>query len=132
MLERRHRNRARELEAWVARHPAADRPLAVFGWLAEWYGRDGARGCAFLNAAAELADTGDPARRAVEREKRWLLGLLSDLAREAGLREPERTASQLLLLIDGVAGRAVVGGPVAARAAVEDARQAAERLVGGG
>src|SRR4051794_839892 len=55
VLEARHARRAEELSAWVDREPdPGRRPLAVFAYLAAWYGRDGDRGCAFLNAAAEL------------------------------------------------------------------------------
>ena len=67
----------------------------MFAWLGDWYGRDGARGCGFLNAAAELPDRDDAARLVVSREKDWLLDLLSRLVREAGVREPDRLASQL-------------------------------------
>lgn len=132
VLEGRGARRAAELQAWVMGEddPRA-RPLAVFGYLEQFYEREGARGCAFLNAAAELVDAeaGAAARAAVVGEKRWLLDLLTDLARGAGLSEPERLGSQLLLLVDGVSGRVVVGGPVAARAALHDAVRAAELLV---
>lgn len=32
----------------------ADRPLAVFDWLGDWFAEDGFRGCAFINAYGEL------------------------------------------------------------------------------
>lgn len=130
VLEQRHLQRAAELRAWVEQTgDARQRPLAVFAWLADWYRRDGARGCAFLNTAAEIPDRDDPARLVVSREKRWLLEFLIHLVRDAGLAQPERLASQMLLLIDGVSGRALVEGPEAASHAVDDARQVAELLV---
>jgi AcrR family transcriptional regulator len=130
VLERRHEERAAELKTWVARtRDPRKRPLAVFGWLRDWYRRDGARGCGFLNAAAETPDRDDPARRVVSREKRWLLDLLAELARDAGLARPALLASQLLLLIDGVSGRVLVEGPEAAPRAVADATRVAELLV---
>jgi AcrR family transcriptional regulator len=128
-LEQRHTQRRIELEAWVAE--VADprqRPLAVFDWLATWYARDGARGCGFLNAAAELPDPDDPARRVVQAEKRWLQEFLSTLCDEAGLRHPNRLGSQLLLLVDGVSGRVLVEGPSAAASAIADATCVAELL----
>ena len=129
VLERRHQRCRIELEAWVRQVPdVRQRPLAVFGWLADWYARDGARGCGFLNAAAELPDPEDPARRVVQAEKRWLESFLTDLCRDAGLSEPRLLGSQLLLLMDGVSGRAVVGGPRAALDAVVDASRAADLL----
>jgi AcrR family transcriptional regulator len=131
VLEARHATRAAELQAWVMREAdPRERPLAVFSWLAGWYERAGERGCAFLNAAAELVAADDAARRAVVAEKRWLLAFLTGLVRDAGLAGPERLASQLLLLVDGVGGRVVVEGPVAAQEAVVDATRAAELLIG--
>ena len=131
-LEARHARRTDELAAWIAREDdPRERVLAVFGYLGDFYAREGERGCAFLNAAAELP-AGDPATRAaVAAEKDWLLGWLADLARDAGLATPERLASQLLLLVDGIAGRVVVGGRAAAPGAVADAELAARALVAG-
>lgn len=129
-LQRRHERRREELEAWVAQVPdPGQRPLAVFGWLAGWYARDGARGCGFLNAAAELPGGDDPARGVIREEKRWLQGYLAGLSAAAGLRDPDLLGSQLLLLVDGVSGRAVVDGASAAQAAVADAGRVADLLV---
>jgi len=102
--------------------------LAVFEWLEGFYARDGARGCAFVNAAAELTEPG-PGREAAVREKAWLRGELTRRARGAGLRAPERLGSQLALLVDGVAARVVVDGHAAAARAVADATAAARALV---
>jgi len=130
VLSARHERRAEELEAWVRREPdPRRRPLAVFGYLKRFYAHEGARGCAFLNAAAELRHDDDAARRAIVAEKAWLLGLLARLCEEAGVREPERVASQLLLLVDGIGGRVVVHGPAAAPGAIADAEAAAARLL---
>ncbi|WP_217242473.1 TetR/AcrR family transcriptional regulator [Streptomyces sp. AC555_RSS877] len=132
-LRHRHDQAAAELGEWLAgvADPAA-RPLAVFSWLAHRYETKGRRGCAFLNAAAEVVDPADPVRQAVRGEKRWLLGLLTTLCAEAGTTAPELRASQLLLLIDGVAGRVVVEGPEAAARAVADAADAAAALLAAG
>ena len=117
VLAERHERRVRELSE-------ASDPLDVFAHLADFYARDGARGCAFLNAAAELVDD-DPARAAVVAEKAWLRERLVQLCGD------ERTGSQLLLLIDGIAGRVVVNGPDAAAEAVADATEAAKALLAG-
>src|SRR5688500_4379768 len=127
VLHARHARRAAELEAHLAR--SENKLLAVFGFLADWYGREGARGCGFLNAAAELPDAGGAPRAAIAAEKAWMQELLTALAREACQPDPERLASQLLLLVDGVSGRVVVHGPGAAPAALADATAAAERLL---
>ncbi|MFE1207000.1 TetR/AcrR family transcriptional regulator [Streptomyces sp. NPDC058762] len=129
-LRHRHDQAAAELADWLAEvAEAGDRPQAVFSWLAHRYETKGWRGCAFLNAAAETVDAKDPVRRAVRAEKHWLLELLTTLCAEAGTAAPELRASQILLLIDGVAGRVVVEGPEAAARAVRDAAAAAAVLL---
>ncbi|CAM5283052.1 TetR/AcrR family transcriptional regulator OS=Streptomyces alboniger OX=132473 GN=CP975_31640 PE=4 SV=1 [Streptomyces alboniger] len=129
-LAHRHERRAAELDAWLAGvDDPAERPLAVFSWLAEWYGESGPRGCAFLNAAAEVVDADTPVRRAVRAEKAWLLDVFTGLCAGAGAARPGRLASQLLLLIDGLAGRVVVHGPEAAAGAAADASDAAAVLI---
>jgi hypothetical protein len=65
----------------------------------------------------------------VQAEKQWLRDLLTAGCAAAGCRDPELVGSQLLLLIDGVAGRAVVGGRAAAQAAAAEARRAADVLM---
>jgi AcrR family transcriptional regulator len=117
VLGERHERRIRELSA-------VNDPLGVFAHLADFYAREGSRGCAFLNAAAELVDD-DPARAAVVAEKAWLRERLVQLCGD------ERTGSQLLLLIDGIAGRVVVNGPGAAAEAIADATEAAKALLAG-
>jgi hypothetical protein len=96
--------------------------LAVFDWLADFYTEEGRRGCAFLNAAAETPDPGDPARQVARRHKRWTQDFLAQLARDAGLDDPERLGSQLLLLIDGASSRMVAEGD--SEMALEIAEQA--------
>lgn len=129
VLQRRHEDRAAELGNRLARLDPLERPLGVFDWLQEWYARHGERGCGFLNAAAELRDPDDPARIVVQQEKAWLLNLLAQVCEEARLSDAPTLASQLLLLIDGVAGRVLVGGPSVAEAATADARFAAATLL---
>ncbi|MGP4043608.1 TetR/AcrR family transcriptional regulator [Streptomyces sp. 2A115] len=129
-LRHRHERRSAELEAWLAEvEDPAERPLAVFSWLIHWYGERGRRGCAFLNAAAEVVDAEAPVRQAVQAEKTWLLELLTGLCAQAGAARHAHLASQLLLLIDGVAGRVVVQGPQAAARATAEAADAAAVLI---
>lgn len=132
VLERRHAVRAASMQAWVARAGAEPRArlLSVFDWLAEFYLTEGARGCAFLNAAAESPDPEDPARQAARRHKRWTRDFLAGLAGQAGLDCPERVGAELLLLVDGASSRMVVdGGPDVAREVAAQARRVAAVLV---
>ncbi len=104
----------------------ADRPLAVFDALAEWFSSDDFRGCAFLNAAAEIADPAHPARGAVRLHEERLAEHLGAICAEAGLAEPAAAAADLFLLVEGAIVCALVEGTAdpAARA-----RAAAARLL---
>ncbi len=77
-----------------------DRLLAVFEGQAELFGRPGYRGCAFARASAESVP-GDVAEQAADAYRHWVRGLLTELAAEAGVAEPEILARQLHLLYEG-------------------------------
>jgi hypothetical protein len=77
-----------------------ERLLAVFEGQGELYAQPGYRGCAFLRASAE-SRPGDPAEQATEAYRRWVRGLLTELAEQAGAPEPATLARQLHLLYDG-------------------------------
>lgn len=59
------------------------------------------RGCAFINAAAELPDLSHPAREVVSAHKARLREDLAALAEQAALEAPRDVADELLLLLDG-------------------------------
>jgi AcrR family transcriptional regulator len=58
------------------------------------------RGCAFARASAE-APEGSSIDEAGEHHRAWLRSLFLDLAKDAGARNPEQLAQQLMLLYDG-------------------------------
>ena len=103
---------------------AEDRPLAVFDALGEWFSSDDFRGCAFINAASEIADPGHPARGVVEEHKRLLGEYLTGLLDDAGAAEPEADAGALLLLVEGTIVSALIekGAAPAARGRAAAAR----------
>lgn len=78
--------------------------------------RPGFRGCAFINAAAEFSDPDDPARRAVDVHRTWMLDLFAEVAAEAGAEDIDATARQLMILRDG----AMVNGYLGDSASVAD------------
>ena len=80
--------------------------LAVFDASGEWMGRESPRGCAFINAFAEIADPAHPARKVVEEQKGWMRGYLAKLTAEAGAEDPEELAERLFVLTEG----AIVAG----------------------
>jgi AcrR family transcriptional regulator len=61
------------------------------------------RGCPFVNAGAEIADPGHPARVVAAAYKAEFADRLSALAREAGARGYQRVGRRLALLYDGAA-----------------------------
>jgi AcrR family transcriptional regulator len=106
-----------ELDAiWeaVERQHAGD-PL---GQLHAWLRHVGAfklqeaeRGCAFINAAAELPDKNHPARRVIEQHKSELRRKLIELCEKAGLVEPDLLADRAFLLCEGARASIQSVGP---------------------
>ncbi len=88
----------------------AGRPLAVFDALGGWFASDDFRGCAFINAAAEIADPAHPARAAVQEHKRLCREYLTEVLRAAGRPDAEDEAAALFLLMEGAMVSALIDG----------------------
>ncbi|MEV4637691.1 TetR/AcrR family transcriptional regulator [Actinoplanes sp. NPDC049548] len=114
-LEDRHRRRRERILAAVERHEAPrDRLLGVFDALAEMAADPTFRGCAFYNASAESAP-GGVVQEVSDASRAWTRRLLTDLAREAGAKDPEALAAQMVILYDGsTAGARMDRSPAAA------------------
>jgi AcrR family transcriptional regulator len=101
-LEHRHEVILGRLRAAVA--AAGDDPvqriLAVFDAQAELFRRPAYHGCAFTMAAAE-APPGGRIDLAAEAYRADIRGLFAELAAQAGARDAEQLASQLLMIYDG-------------------------------
>ena len=108
--------------------PGADRVAAVFDAAAQWAAEHGRKGCAMVNAHAEISDPTHPAYAVVVGQKRWMLELLTELVADTGATDPGRVAEQVLLLHEGavVASSLGAGEDPFARAA-----SAADLLVAG-
>ncbi|MFE6450761.1 MULTISPECIES: TetR/AcrR family transcriptional regulator [Nocardiopsis] len=99
---------------------------ATFDALDDWTGEENPRGCAMVNAYAELSDPEHPGRAVAEEQKRWLRGLYADLAERSGARDPGALGDALAMLHEGaVVARNVTGVVDAARTA----RAAADALM---
>ncbi|MBV9093253.1 MAG: TetR/AcrR family transcriptional regulator, partial [Streptosporangiaceae bacterium] len=59
------------------------------------------RGCPFINASAEFAAPGHPARVLATAQRAWIADTIERLLRDMGHRAPARTARQLLMLQTG-------------------------------
>lgn len=104
-----------------------DRLLAVFDAYERSVIEDDFRGCAFVNAAAELPDLSHPAREVVYEHKAAMRGELAALAERAGLSSPEDVADEVMLLLEGAFITASLRhdpGPL------RRAREMASRLIG--
>lgn len=100
LLERDRRWRALVTRCVHARAAAAERLVAPFDALREW-SSENPRGCAFVNALAELPDPGHPAHRIALEEKRWLRELFARSAEQAGAQHPADLAARLFCLHEG-------------------------------
>lgn len=102
------------------------RLLSIFDALQEWFASDGFHGCAFLNAAGEIGDAEHPIRKVSRLHKERLLSHVLSLVQAADLPEPEETARQWLVLIDGAIAVALVTGDLSI---TRSAQRAAEALL---
>ena len=102
--------------------PAA-RLVGLFDALSSACRRDGYRGCAFINAAAESA-SGTRVHARTVAHKEQIRAWIRDLADQAGAPDPDRLARSLTLLLDGgLASGVLDADPAAALAARETATQ---------
>lgn len=86
--------------------------VAPFEALRTW-SEAGSRGCAFINALAELPDRSHPAYDIAVDQKLWLRGLFGELASAAGCVDPTKLAARLLVLHEGaVAVQHLTFGPL--------------------
>ena len=79
-----------------------ERLLGVFDAMGELFKDNKFRGCAFIRASAEVRP-GSSVKQVCDDSRAWLRALFVKLAEEAGARNAEHLAEQLLLLYDGAA-----------------------------
>jgi len=111
----------------------ADRLLALFDVLEEWFAQPDFRGCMFIKASAEFQDADHPIHVQSAEHKRLLFQYMSGVTRAAGARNPDDLARQLLLLKEGAIIAAHMGyeddpagdARIAARALISADKEAA-------
>lgn len=107
-----------------------ERLLAAFDAYGDYlFDEEGYRGCAFINAAAEIPDDDHPARPVIRDHKDGTRRYLADLAAEAGFEDPEALSERLLILLEGAWVTAVVRR---SHEPLEYAREVALSLLGSG
>jgi AcrR family transcriptional regulator len=125
-LDARRESLATRITAVVERFATPrERLLGVFDAQQEIITDSEYRGCAFARASAE-ARPGSCVMDAAQTYREWVRGLLTRLADEAGVAEPDTLARQFHLLYDGAGQAARMDGDLSASMA---ARAAAEALL---
>ena len=110
----------------------ADQLVGLFDALTTACRRDGYRGCAFINAAAE-SQPGTPVHDRTVAHKDRVLAWVTGLSTAAGARDPGRLARTLTLLLDGgLASGALDASPEAPGAARAAAQALVSQAVGKG
>lgn len=99
---------------------------ALFAALKDWFESPGFRGCAFQNAALELADPAHAGTQFVKDHKRRFNEFLVGLVKESIGKEAAKVAPAVGLLVEGAIVTAVIQG---SPDAIDVARQAALKLV---
>jgi AcrR family transcriptional regulator len=94
---------------------------AFFAALKDWFVSPGFRGCAFQNAAVELADPAHPGTRFVREHKRRFTAILRGFVEESVGPPAGRLAPMVALLVEGAIVTAVIHGTPDAAAVARDA-----------
>lgn len=125
VLVRRRERWSADLEKRLTGVPAGrERLLALYDYLADWFGEDGFRGCGFINAFGELGGTSPAIAAAVRGHKEGFQQRVAALAAEAGASPA--LAPQLALLAEGAQTTAAIAGTTEAAG---HARAAASILI---
>ncbi|MFJ1579080.1 TetR/AcrR family transcriptional regulator [Streptomyces sp. NPDC088182] len=74
----------------------------------------GYRGCAFLNAAAEFPDPGNPVHRAIVQHREWFLQTVTTLFATITAEQAEHAGRHFVMLRDGAMSAGYLGDPVLA------------------
>jgi len=108
-----------------------DKLRAFFAALKEWFESPGFRGCAFQNAAVELADPNHPGTQFVRDHKRRFAAMLRGFVDESVGSGAAKLAPAVALLVEGAIVTAVVQGtPNAADVARDTALKLVEEAKG--
>ena len=103
--------------------PPAQQILDDFERLERAFTAEGFRGCAFVNAVAELKDPRHAANEIALAFKEMRRQWFRELLKRAGVADPDGLSLQLMLLVDGAIAAALVRrDPSVARSAREAAR----------
>jgi len=103
VLEKRDRELRASMVATVeaAGRSPSKRLFAVFEWLEAWFNSDDFKGCAFIRALSEYPEPDHPIHQVAWCHKLAVIGMLTELAKANGAKDPAAFAQSLSMLIDG-------------------------------
>lgn len=105
----------------------ADALLLLADVMAEWFADPAFRGCAFINAVAEVGGSVEGAAERAREHKREMVEVIAGLL-PAALPARMALAQAAALGVDGAIVKAQMGGAALAREAVDDLRRLLEAL----
>ena len=94
---------------------------ALLSGIAERIGRPAYRGCPFLNLMTEFPDQNHPGRVVARGNKEELRARLAAILGKVGVGDPDRTASQIALIINGAYVTGLIARPADLRGDLIDA-----------
>ena len=94
---------------------------ALLSGIAERIGHSTYRGCPFLNLATEFPDDSHPGRVVARSNKEELRARLAAILGKVGVGDPDRTASQIALIINGAYVTGLIARPADLRGDLIDA-----------
>lgn len=80
--------------------PGVDQVVAALELAEEW-AQENERGCAFVNAHGEIGGSEHPGNAVILADKLYMLGVFTDLLRDAGRADAEELGAQVHLLYEG-------------------------------
>ncbi len=128
-LKRREQRWEEFLDEWMrAHHPESglDRVLAVLDAEEAWWAGS-RRGCAFVNAHAELGESDHPGRAVLHESKRRSRAMFIALLAEGGVPDAETVGARVHMVYEGAMVNLTVGGMTDA---FDEARDTIRALVG--
>ena len=108
-IDAEYRERLRLYVEKKAREPA-DRLVASFDYLDNWFINKSFYGCPFVSAAGEYSEKQSPVFQEAKLHKRLMLAYFEELARAAELNDPLLVAEQINVLQEGAIAVAHVTG----------------------
>jgi AcrR family transcriptional regulator len=123
--ERRWTRNWLQAEAERRGDTGAERLLAIFDVLDEWFGQADFEGCSFINVMLEFSEADHPVRCASAAHLATIRGCVREFAEQAGVDDPEELASQWHILMKG----SIVAAGEGDRDAAKRARRLGELLL---